>query len=129
MVTIPKATGGDVNAIGGHVTYDNRENIEGDVNTGMPPGGPIVIPGLVDIPEIPNVNMRPSFFDGWMSGVMSLVVWLLKAFMWAVLAVLVVLFLPRNIERTSETVVSQPLIEKGCLNSTYTAIFSPIQDL
>lgn len=104
---------GDVNAIGGHVTYDTRESIEGEVNTGMPPGGPIVIPGMVDIPDFPNMDMRPSFFNGWMSGVMSLVVWLLKAFMWAVLAVLAVLFLPRNIERTSNTVVSQPLISGG----------------
>jgi hypothetical protein len=99
---------GDVNAIGGHVSYENRESIEGDINTGMP-GGPIVIPGQVPVPEV----QTPNIFVGWMSAWLSLVTWLLKAFLWTGLAALVLLFAPRHTGRVSRVVVSQPLIAGG----------------
>jgi hypothetical protein len=104
---------GDVNAIGGHVTYDDRESIEGDLNTGVMPGAPIEIPGGAPIPDFPAVNMPQRLFGGWMSAVMSLVVWLLKAFLWTGLAALVVLFAPRHTQRATSALLSQPVIAGG----------------
>ena len=117
---------GDVNAIGGHVTYDNRDSIEGDVNTGLP-GGPLVVPGSVVIPELPAVSMQQSLFSGWMGAVTGLLFWMLRSFMWAVLAVIAVLFLPRNVERTSNVVVNQPLISGGL--GLLTALVAPLMIL
>lgn len=95
--------GGDVNVMGGRVDRDPEARIEGEVNSTM--RGPI--PSIV-IPDsgnwTPDVQFNP-FWDGlW---------YLFRSFMWAALAVLAVLFMPKQIDRMAHTAMGQPLIAGG----------------
>ncbi len=114
---------GEVNALGGNLLRDEGARVEGDVNEDVTGLFPFVLPGRIQIPNwgewmpvqpgdlrVPrfDITLNP-FWDG---------LWLLfRSFLWAALAVLVVLFLPKNSERAVGAIVSQPLIAggMGCL--------------
>jgi hypothetical protein len=109
---------GSAVAIGGNVQRAPGARVEGDVVSDVDGIFPFIIPGIIQIPnwdgapsiivpgEVPQVNVRVNpFWD---------VLWVLvRSFLWAFLAVLVVLFLPRNAERTASAVVAQPLASGG----------------
>lgn len=120
---------GDVVVVGGNVQRDDGARIDGEMIDAVTGFFPFIVPGLVQIPdwngaqsivipgESPRVDVRFNpFWDGlWL---------LLRSFLWAVLAVLVVLFLPQNTERAAQAAVSQPLASGGL--GCATAVVIPI---
>lgn len=116
---------GNVNAIGGHVAFADRSSIEGDVFNGLEGDFPFVIPGDFQIPEIPqipqvpqvNVNTGPNYF-------MKFLWWLFRSFLWAALAVLLVLFVPGQTRRVARVTTSQTLIALAI--GLFTAVAVPL---
>jgi hypothetical protein len=121
LVTLVEGSvvGGDVNALGGNLLRDEGARVDGKVNTDIPGMFPFVLPGRIQIPNwgewsliqpgdlrVPRFDIALNpFWDG---------IWLLfRSFLWAAMAVLVVLFLPKYSERASEAAFSQPLIAGG----------------
>lgn len=94
---------GDVNVAGGELTRNPGAVVEGDVNLNRFDGGPVFGPGRNIIPEV-WFDFSPLWDSLW---------FMLRSFMWAALAILVVLFLPANVERTAQTATQQPLIAAG----------------
>ena len=109
---------GDVNAIGGHVEYENRESVEGEINTGIMVSPPVVVPGEITMPQI---NTGRNWF---LEGVGWTIWYLFKAFLWTVVAVLVLLFLQQPTERVTSVIVSQPIISVGL--GLMTAFVAPL---
>ena len=95
--------GGDVSSLGAQVLITDGAHIEGTQRNLAQ--GPIQfnLPGGVTPPRI-EVLVNP---------VWNFLSFFFTAFLWAVLAILVALFLPRQVERTSQAVVTQPLISGG----------------
>lgn len=114
---------GDLTAIGAAVHRDPGAVVEGQVIKGdeVPFDLPIPLPIVPNVPDVPNVPVVPgvpdfSNFTGFNFGVNPLwaALWFLfKTFLWAALAVLVVMFLPKPIQRTSEAIVAQPILSGG----------------
>lgn len=97
---------GDVNAVGGNISPAEGAIIEGDFNEGFnapfafftPPERPRAIDRDI------NVNFNPIVDFLW---------FMFRTFLWAALAIVAVLFLPRQTERTAQAALSQPLISIG----------------
>ena len=75
---------GDVNVFGGDLQGENLATIEGQVNSDSAASLPLSVPGGLRVP-IPNIDLHfnPVWDFFWL---------LFQSFMWAALAVLVVLF-------------------------------------
>jgi hypothetical protein len=95
--------GGDVSSLGAQVSVAEGARIEGTQRNLV--GGPIQFsfPGVTTPPRI-DVLINP---------VWEVLSFFFTAFLWAVLAILVALFLQRQVERTSRVVVTQPIISGG----------------
>jgi hypothetical protein len=95
--------GGDVSSLGAQIMKADGARIEGKERNLV--GGPIQfsLPGGVTPPRIDMV----------LNPVWNVLSFFFTAFLWAVLAILVALFLPRQVEQTSHVVVTQPLISGG----------------
>lgn len=113
---------GDVSIIAGYLDRSPGAQVYGDVSTGIdgplsitiPGGVRAPIPGGVNFPSI-RINANP-FFDG---------LWLLfRSIMWAALAVLVVLFLPKNTKLVGEVASSQAPVSVGI--GVLTLVAAPI---
>jgi len=94
---------GDVNAIGGHVEYENRDSVLGDINTGIPVSPSVTLPDPIFVPQVDTGI-------GWIGETLW---FFFQVFLWTVLAVLVVLFLPKHTERSARVAISQPIISVG----------------
>jgi hypothetical protein len=94
---------GDVTAIAASLERDPSAVVKGKVNTNVTGPLQITTPGNIDIPNM-RINTYPIWRVFW---------YFLRSFLWAALAVLVVLFLPHQVEQAAETAVSQPLITGG----------------
>jgi hypothetical protein len=111
---------GSVITIGGHVERAEGATIEGDEMGNLESVLPLVIPGRIQIPgfegvfpfvapggvHLPPLDVRVNPVAGglWL---------LLRSFMWAALAVLVVLFVPQHTQRAAQAAASQPLAAGG----------------
>jgi hypothetical protein len=113
---------GDVSIIAGYLDRSPGAQVYGDVSTGIdgpvsitiPGGVRAPIPGGVNFPTI-RINANP-FFDG---------LWVLfRSIMWAALAVLVVLFLPKNTKLVGEVASSQAPVSIGM--GVLTLVVAPI---
>ena len=111
---------GDLTAMGAAVHRDPGAEVEGQVIKGIegPFSFPIPLPIIPDVPNVPNVPDIPRVpnFPGFDFGVNPLwtgLWFLFKTFLWAALAVLVVMFLPKPIKRTSDAIVAQPILSGG----------------
>jgi hypothetical protein len=111
---------GDVNSLSGQLIQDEGATVEGDVNNNLTlpfffsTPARITIPnfeGGLTLPQLPF--SAPSRLDmglGLASGVLW---WLGRSFIWAILALLVGLFIPRNAERTAAAATGQPVVAGG----------------
>jgi hypothetical protein len=98
---------GDISTVGGHVNRAAGAIVSGEINNNlrrpfelMFPGGDVVSPG-------PDVQMtgNPVYDAIWSA------FWvMMRSFLWAALAVLVVLFAPASAERVAQAAVDKPLI-------------------
>ena len=93
---------GDVNTAAAHLNQALGAEIHGSINNSA--GGPFQFnfPGG-GVPNI-GVNFNPLWDGLW---------FLFRSFLWAALAILVVLFLPRQTNQVAQAAVAQPLISGG----------------
>jgi len=104
---------GDVNAAGASLQRDPDATITGEITTEQ--DGPIIMtPGGIEIPRF-DMAMQPSF---------SFLGYLLRAILWALVAMLLALFLPNQLRNMAKTAVAQPLITGGL--GLLTAVVLPL---
>jgi cytoskeletal protein CcmA (bactofilin family) len=94
---------GDLTTVGATLNRDPGAQVEGQVVNGLHPPFQFSIPGRVQIPDAPNaeVHFSPIWSGMW---------FLFRTFLWAALAVLLVMFLPNQSERTALAAAGQPLL-------------------
>jgi hypothetical protein len=128
--------GGDVNVIGGLATLEDGAIVEGDVNSlsgqllldeGAQVEGNIndnvTLPFYFSAPAritIPNINGELPFpftaqnrMDWGLRLIAGILWWLGRSFIWAILALLVGLFLPNNTQRAAAAATAKPLVAGG----------------
>jgi hypothetical protein len=105
---------GDLNLVGGSYERNSNARIEGRVNT--EPSGPFQFT-LPSGARLPALEIRANPF--W-----DFVAFFFRAFVIAALAVLVVMFWPRHVERIGQTSVAQPITAGGI--GLLTAVIAPI---
>jgi hypothetical protein len=93
---------GDITVVGGNIDRDPGAQVNGSITDGAVSPFELFSPGGV----FPNVQLR-------FSPLLDVLWFFLRTFMWAALAVLVVLFLQTQTERAAKVAVSQPLIAGG----------------
>lgn len=107
---------GDIVSLGPSVSQEMGAIVEGNIVDATSGSFPLVLPATINaLPDGVNLPaLTPSF-----NPVMQVVWFIVKLFLWAALAVLVVLFLPDNAEKTARAVVDQPLPTGGlgCLSA------------
>jgi hypothetical protein len=94
---------GDVTMIGAQLVREPGARIEGQVISNLNAPLTFTFPGGVQVPR----------FDVRFSPVLNATAFILKIFLWAALAVLLVLFLPEHTRRVTNTALSQPLVAGG----------------
>jgi len=102
---------GDVTTISGNLNRDPGAVIDGDVNTSTT--GPLPLPLPVDPGVTPLENGFPGVVANTASSIWNGLFFFFRSFMWAALAVLLVLFVPKQSERIAETVISNPVASTG----------------
>ena len=96
---------GDLNTLGGSAQGVALADVQGDVVSDESIVMPIPINGLSGI-RLPNIPMQVNPLWG-------LLWFMIQTLLWAAIAVVVVLFLPRPTQRVSQAVVAQPLVAGG----------------
>lgn len=91
---------GDVNVLGAHLERQPGARVGGRVNDNLRGPFPIPFSGGVQVPWV-GLRMAP---------VVDLIGFIFRTFLWAALAVLLVMFLPDHTERTAQAAISQPLV-------------------
>jgi len=107
---------GDVNVLGGSLQGENQADIMGKTTTDTGSSLPLVLPG--------GLNLRIPNFDIHINPVWDFLWLLVQSFIWAAVAVLVALFLPKPTQRVGNAVVSQTVISGGL--GLLTAIIVPL---
>jgi len=107
---------GDIISLGALVSQEMGAVVEGKIVDATSGSFPLVFPATINaLPEGVNLPaLAPTF-----NPVVQVVWFIVRLFLWAALAVLVVLFLPDNAEKTARAVVDQPLPTGGlgCLSA------------
>ena len=104
---------GDVNAAGVSLQRDPDAIITGEITTEQ--DGPFIMtPGDIEVSPF-DMAMQPSF---------SFLGYLLRAILWALVAMLLALFLPNQLSNVAKAAVGQPLITGGL--GLLTAIVLPL---
>lgn len=94
---------GDVTMIGAQLDRAQGARIQGQVISNLKAPLTFTFPGGVQVPR----------FDVSFSPVLNAAAFILKIFLWAALAVLLVLFLPDHTRRVTQTAIAQPLVAGG----------------
>lgn len=94
---------GDINLAGAHLERQAGVTVAGEINQANEDSLPLVLPGGMQAPEVQSA-FDPIFGALWV---------LLRSFLWAALAVVVVLFAPRQIELAGRAASGQPLTAAG----------------
>lgn len=94
---------GNVTTIAAHLNRAVGARITGEVNTNIRGPFQVTIPGGVPVHNV-RVGFHPLWDGLW---------FLFRSFLWAAVAVLVVMFLPRHTERSAQALVAQPLVAGG----------------
>ena len=143
-IQIGGTVNGNVVGIGGAVRLDGGAHINGDVFTlgatlrreeGASVNGQIIdgvdtpmaftIPDDVQIekPEIPDVPQAPQVIVS-ANPFLNIIWFFFRTFLYAALAVLLVMFLPGHIDRIAKAAISEPVITAGA--GLLTAILAPL---
>lgn len=121
QVKIEGVITGDLNTLGAQVTFSETGMVEGDVNllgsgsSGVEKAyvlGEINQNGWLAIPTIPTMNTWGPVvsFDHFLWGLL----WLpLRSFLWAALAILVLLFAPNFVARVQHSAMKEPVLSGG----------------
>jgi hypothetical protein len=108
---------GDVSAVGGNLDRAPGAQIDGRVDRDFRGPFPFALPfGGMRMRGVDTFSPLNFFVD---------ILWFMfRTFMWAALAVLVMIFLPRNVERSAQAAVNAPLISGGV--GLLTAVVAPL---
>jgi hypothetical protein len=115
---------GDVNSLSGQLVQDDGATVEGDVNNDLAlpflysAPARITIPnfeGGLTLPRLPFATTNRLDMGLGLAG--GILWWLGRSFIWAILALLVGLFIPRNAERAAAAATGTPVVAggMGCL--------------
>jgi cytoskeletal protein CcmA (bactofilin family) len=107
---------GDISTLGATLNRSPGAQVFGNINNGFNGPAEITVPGAVQVPN--------SIFHTEVNIIVQTFLFFLRAFLWAALAILVVLFLPRQVEQVSQAAVAQPLISAGL--GVLTAVILPV---
>jgi hypothetical protein len=97
------SVGQDIVIFGANLDQALGAQVDGNVINGITSPLALNIPGDMRVPRF-QVSFNPFFQFAW---------FLLRAFLWAIVAVVLVLFLPRQFAEVSRTAIHQPLISGG----------------
>lgn len=104
---------GNLTSGGAVINRDPKAQIYGQIHVNENPPT-IVIPGEV---QIPNVNINPN-------PILRVLGFFLRLFLWVLVAMILAMFIPNHLARTSQTALNQPLISGGL--GLVTVIIVPI---
>ncbi len=110
---------GDVSTFAGDLSRSPEARIEGKVrenSTTTPPAPSFSLPARPTELSKVVVNNRFSIWDG--------IFFLFRSFMWAAVAIIVVLFFPKNTKRITDAVVSNSIVAGGL--GLLTAVAAPV---
>jgi hypothetical protein len=111
---------GDVNSFSGQLIQDEGATVQGDVNNDLTlpfifsAPARLSIPnfeGGLSLPKLPFANANRLDWGLGLAG--SFLWWLGRSFIWAILALLVGLFIPRNAERAAAAATGKPAVAGG----------------
>jgi hypothetical protein len=105
---------GDINSAGTSLDIDPSARVEGDVNTETSGSFYWDLPQGIRIPSL-NVRFNPFLEMLWFA---------FRTLLWALLAMLIVMFLVKPADRVARAVVSEPLVSGGV--GLLTTIVAPI---
>jgi hypothetical protein len=123
---------GDVNSFSGQLIQDEGATVEGDVNTDLTLPFLFSAPARITIPNfdggltLPNLPFRTTNRVDMGLGLAGGVLWWLgRSFIWAILALLVGLFIPHNAERTAAAATGKTVVAGGlgCLTLLIVPVF------
>lgn len=97
---------GDLTALAASLDRDPGARVEGQVITGLRTPFRVWTPGRVFLPTVPRVDVGAR--AAW-----DIIWFLFRTFLWAALAVLVVMFLPGPTERVARSILAQPVLAGG----------------
>jgi hypothetical protein len=122
---------GDVNSLSGQLIQDEGATVEGDVNNNLTLPFLFSAPARITIPNfdggltLPQLPFSaPRGLDMGLGLATGVLWWLGRSFIWAILALLVGLFIPRNAERAAAAATGKPVVAGGlgCL----TLLIAPV---
>ena len=93
---------GDLTTAGTAVNRDPGAQINGSINTNQNVPT-VILPGQVQIPNLSN-NLNPFF---------KVLGFFLRLFLWALAAMVLAMFIPNHLTRTSQAAITEPLISGG----------------
>lgn len=97
---------GDLTTMAASLDREEGAEVQGNVTSGFPTPFTFSVPGRVTVPEVPNVEVRTA-------PILNVMWFFFRTFLWAALAVLLVMFLPDHTARTATTIVRQPILAGG----------------
>lgn len=100
------AVDGDLTTLAASLNREEGARVRGNVTSGFPAPFSFSVPGGVTVPDVPSVEVR-------VSPILNVMWFFFRTFLWAALAVLLVMFLPDHIERTATTIIRQPVLAGG----------------
>jgi hypothetical protein len=108
---------GSLTTLAATLDRESGSQVKGDLITGFQGPFRFNVPGGVTIPNVPNVEVGvPAVWE---------VMWFFfRTFLWAALAVVIVMFLPSPTNRTATTIRKQPVLAGGI--GLLTAIIAPL---
>jgi cytoskeletal protein CcmA (bactofilin family) len=107
---------GDISTLGATLNRAPGAQVFGNINNGLSGPAEITVPGNI---QVPNTILHTE-----VNIIVQTFLFFLRAFLWAALAILVVLFLPRQVDQVSQAAVAQPLISAGL--GVLTAVILPL---
>jgi hypothetical protein len=105
---------GDINSAGAYLDIDPEAHIEGDINTETSGSFWRQLPAGVRVPRM-DITFDPFLNMLWFA---------FRTLLWALLAILTVMFLPKPADRVAHAVVSEPWLSGGL--GLLTVIIAPV---
>ncbi|HEX6305271.1 MAG TPA: hypothetical protein VFZ76_13850 [Anaerolineales bacterium] len=108
---------GDLTTMAASLNREEGAQVRGNVTSGFPSPPDFSTPGRVTVPDVPNVEVQ-------VAPILNVMWFFFRTFLWAALAVLLMMFLPDHIERTATTIIRQPVLAGGV--GLLTTIVAPL---
>jgi hypothetical protein len=110
---------GDLTTVGATLRREEGSQVSGQVNTGVDVPLQFTLPDGMDVPGIRVPEVSFTF-----NPILEVFWFFFRLFMWAALAVLIVLFFSEHADRVAQAALSQPVITGGV--GLLTAILAPV---